>query len=106
MHLCQTIVCQTIRRGWDAPGCSWDAPCLPSGAELVGDRGVGAALVPLCDLLVENLGTIDTRAGFHSSKSIFPPGKQPAVTVVDAAAVARVCLSVCVSCVCLWTSRL
>lgn len=44
------------------------------GAELVGERGPGAAPVPLSDLLVENLGQIDTRHDFHSSKSIFPPG--------------------------------
>ena len=48
--------------------------CPFTGADLVGVRGTAAAPFPLSDLLVENLGSIDTRLGFHSSKTIFPPG--------------------------------
>lgn len=54
-----------------------------TGAELVGDRGPNAPPVHVSNLLVENLGTIDTRPGFHSIKSIFPPGYTAIRLVID-----------------------
>lgn len=58
-------------------------PPKNSGAELVGERGPYAPPLYLSDLLVENLGEIDTRPGFHSSKSIFPPGYKALRMMID-----------------------
>lgn len=47
---------------------------LTPGTKLLGKREPGAAPLPVTDILLENLGKVDTRFGFHSSKTIFPPG--------------------------------
>ncbi|CAM9260483.1 unnamed protein product, partial [Ectocarpus sp. 8 AP-2014] len=53
------------------------------GTKLLGKREPGAAPLPVTDILLENLGGVDTRFGFHSSKTIFPPGYRAIRMVMD-----------------------